>query len=144
MSASGQLERLPLSRLSDRSQITYPTFDGAAVIDGNAPLAVIQSLYGPIARIANGYCGRESQRRVRRRRPGAEPVTTRTLRQRDELHRGPSLEEWEEWVSCGVNIACGARGLAATTPEGIVPLSWYGAAFAPVFAPDVSSCEAAQ
>jgi hypothetical protein len=37
MTHQGHFERLPLSRPSDRCQISYPTFDGAAVTGSNAP-----------------------------------------------------------------------------------------------------------
>jgi hypothetical protein len=43
-SPSGQLEPLPLSRLSDRCQLSFPTFDGAAVTDGNAPIPDVPAL----------------------------------------------------------------------------------------------------
>jgi hypothetical protein len=39
MTGTGQFERLLASRLNDQSQISYPTFDRTAAIDGNAPKA---------------------------------------------------------------------------------------------------------
>ena len=43
MTAQGQFERLLASRLNDQSQISYPTSDRTAAIDGSAPQADIQS-----------------------------------------------------------------------------------------------------